>query len=141
MRRHAVNVGKTLAAFAKQECRDFAVAFHAAVPREIRDMVYDLLVDKTSILIEDDEPIPPWTYADTQEHWLSSEFVVPYFARECAERHYEVAPYTFSLGGYKMIPEYPTPRHIRSRYRSSRSHPLLRRPVRPIWRLSRLGDF
>jgi hypothetical protein len=43
MRARAVKLGKTLIAFSKDDCRDFAVAFQAAVPREIRDEVYTLL--------------------------------------------------------------------------------------------------
>jgi hypothetical protein len=41
-------MGKTLLTYAKADCHDFAVAFHAAMPREIRDQVYTLLFDSMS---------------------------------------------------------------------------------------------
>lgn len=103
----AAAVGKTLVAFAKQECRKFAVAFHAAMPREIRDMVYTLLVVTRGIIIEVPK-ITPWKLSDTKEHWLFAEFLGSDFARECTEIHYENSQYSFYRLAYEVIPQYLT---------------------------------
>jgi hypothetical protein len=47
MRLRAAKLGKTLATFAQDDRRKLAVASHAAMPREIRDQVYGILVSSS----------------------------------------------------------------------------------------------
>lgn len=54
MRKRAAKIGETLIAFADRERRDFATAFHAAAPRDIRDLVYALLGNDHGVGSDDD---------------------------------------------------------------------------------------
>jgi hypothetical protein len=125
MRARAADMGNTLLTYAKEDCHDFAVAFHAAMPREIRDQVYTLLFDsmsdrlKTQSRITSSDP-----YSRLGAHWLFSDFVGLDFARECVEICYEQTNFVFAndanwdlreqLGtdifGYGVVPSH----HIRS---------------------------
>ena len=100
IRARAAKLGKTLTTFAKDDCRNFAIDFHASVPREIRDQVYGFLISSPPHL--DVRPTGS-TLVDKSVKWAFSEFVGPHFAREFVETYYEKMELMFDESCIKNI--------------------------------------
>jgi len=100
MRARAAKLGKTLTSFAQDDCHNFAAAFHATVPREIRDQVYGFLVSSSPLL---DVPYRKSTLIDERAKWAFPEFVGPQFAREFVQIYYEKMKLVFDESNMENI--------------------------------------
>jgi len=102
MRQRATSLGEHIAALAKSDCLDLATKFHAAVPREVRDMVYlylhvpnhDFVHEVVSTTEFQESPSArslrrSMVLGKLLPHWRSVDFVGPDFARELTEIFYE----------------------------------------------------
>jgi len=100
IRARAARLGKTLTTFAQDDCRNFAIDFHASVPREIRDQVYGFLISslpRVDVQPRGSTSLGKWV------KWASHEFVGPHFAREFVEIYYEKMKLVFDESSMENI--------------------------------------
>lgn len=82
----------------RPKVHDIAVTFHAAVPREIRNHVYELLYPSMAEVLETGLiALSKLPHSIADIHWLFPKVVGPDFARECVEICYEKATLYFEL--------------------------------------------
>lgn len=84
-------------------CLGFCSALHANFPREIRDMVYDILLQSWKLVFVNEWNPETYFNAVSPPHWWRSDYVGDFISFELAERWYKTATFQFTQDYYGSV--------------------------------------